>query len=54
MLGSKKRLIAAVAGTAFVISGCGASGDDGEGTPVSVKIRERLVAAPLACLWSGA
>lgn len=33
MLGSKKRLIAAVAGTAFVISGCGASGDDGEGTP---------------------
>lgn len=35
MLGSKKRLIAAVAGTAFVISGCGASGDDGEGTPPS-------------------
>lgn len=28
MLGSKKRLIAAIAGTAFVIAGCGASDDD--------------------------
>lgn len=28
MLGSKKKLIAAVAGTAFVIAGCGASDDD--------------------------